>query len=150
MCLKRNVCPRAMRRRVDTRSAFRAQMKTRVRKWLVVKRKISENTGVHGKKSDDSCRSARATSLCTCVGKPLLTGFRKNYVPSSPLQKIGTVRYLLRRVLKVTTHQDHIKTSPKFQKKIPRPNLRRRSHSLHPFGPQMSALWFTGEVSDSS
>ena len=37
--------------------------------------------------------------------------------------------YLLRHVLKATTHQDHIKTSPKFPKMIPRLNLRRRSHS---------------------
>ena len=59
---KRNVCPRAMRRRVDTRSAFRTQMKTRVRKWLAVKRNMSENTVVHGLKSDDFCRTARATS----------------------------------------------------------------------------------------
>ena len=58
--------------------------------------------------------------------------------------------YLLRHVLKVTTHQDHIKTSPKFAKMIPRLNLRRRSHSPHPFGPQRSAWCFTVEVSDSS
>ena len=48
---------------MDTRSAFRTQMKTRVRKWLAVKRNMSENTDVHGKKSDDYYRrSARATS----------------------------------------------------------------------------------------
>ena len=29
MCEKRNVCPRVVARRVDTRSVFRAQMKTR-------------------------------------------------------------------------------------------------------------------------
>ena len=39
------------------------------------------------------------------------------------------------------------KTSPKFPKMIPRLNLRRRSHSPYPFGPQRSAWWFTVEAS---
>ena len=42
--------------------------------------------------------------------------------------------------LKVTTHQDHMKTSPKFPKTIPRLSFSRRNHSPHPFGLQVSLV----------
>ena len=80
-------------------------------------------------------------SVCECL-VPLHPPVKsKSYASTSDL---------LRPVLKVTTHQDHIKTSRKVSKTIPRLNFSRRNHSPHPFGPQRSAWWLTVKVSDSS
>ena len=76
-------------------------------------------------------------------------GFLSWFTHHVPCTKLYLL--LLRHVLKqVTTHQDHIKTLPKFPKTTPRLNFSRRNHSPHPFGPQRSAWWFAIKVSDSS